>query len=209
MLNGKCIDLLGQAGITLDPEALKAMQRHVRLIREWNAFASLVSKGDLERLGEWHVSDSLSLAPVVLRACGPSGRLMDIGSGGGFPAIPLKIVLPDLELTLVERSVRRVGFLRKVLGALGLSKVKVVHGEFPVCVRGQRADAITARAVDKSRDVLKGVLEFMDEGAVFLCQSVDPRGLLADAFHVERIQDDWTAHGLRRGDLFLVRRATE
>jgi len=208
ILEDSCEALLARAGIVWDETALAAVTRHLELVREWNGYASLVSVGDVEKLVESHVVDSLSLAPVIRRVCGETGRWMDIGSGGGFPAIPAKVVLPGLALTLVERSVRRVGFLRQVVGALALTETNVVHGEFPVCVRGRRADVLTARAVEKPQRILKAVAPFLVQGSVFLCQSGDPGKVIREKFHVERIDDEWTGPGGRRGELFLVSRMT-
>ena len=202
----KVASLLSKDGITLDATAWALVQRHLGLIHEWNTCASLVSAGDLAHLVERHVADALSLAPVIVRACGKSSSLMDVGSGGGFPAIPLKIALPELELTLVERSSRRVGFLRKVVRALGLSRTTILHGEFPGCAAGFRPGVLTARAVENPQRFLKQMQRFMGEAMVFVCQSGDPRGVLGDSFHVEHVSDAWTDAGLRRGNLFVVRR---
>lgn len=206
ILGHSCRDLLAEAGIPLDEVAADALNLYLDLVREWNDSASLVSRGDLEHLVDKHVVDSLSLAPVILEVSGKSGQLLDIGSGGGFPAIPLKIALPNLGLTLVERSRRRGGFLMKVVGKLGLSGVEVVLGEFPGCVQGPSVDVITARAVEKPQRVLRAIARSLRPGAVFLCQSGDPSGLLGPEFHVEHVKDTWHDQGLRRGELYLVRR---
>ena len=149
-----------------------------------------------------HVADSLSLVPYMPER----GLLLDIGSGGGFPAIPLKIVRPGLDVVLVERSSKKVGFLRKVIGALGLKGVKLVEGEFPVCCRDLRPDVVTARAVERGNKVLRQIAKFLPERARFLCQSGDPEGKLGEMFHVEHVEDGWSWQGLRRGELYIVTR---
>ena len=90
------------------------MSQYLSLVREWNDYASLVSKGDLSSLEETHLVDALGLAPVIVRLGQDEGLLLDIGSGGGFPAIPLKIVLPDLQIVMIERCGRKVAFLRNL-----------------------------------------------------------------------------------------------
>ena len=201
-----CFELLERDGIEVPTNARAQLGQFLDLIRDWNAFASLVSAGDLDHLVQSHLADALSLAPLVSTEYDGGGRLLDIGSGAGFPAVPLKIVLPNLKLTMAERSSKKVGFLRKALGVLGLDDVELIHGDFPTQVSADGVRAITARAVEKPARVLRNILRLMPEGSVFLCQSGDPGPNLGDRFHVEPVEDAWTKAGLRRGDLHLIRR---
>ncbi len=202
-----CVNLLNRQGLPITDNAEGQLQQYLDLIIKWNDYASLVSPNDLPRLRETHVVDSLSLLPVIVQECGDRARLLDVGSGGGFPAIPAQIVLPSLDVTLIERSEKKVAFLRKAVAALGLSGIRIKHGEFPHCAEGERPDTITARAVEKPRKFVKNVVPFVEAGALFLCQSGDPRPYLREKFHVEHVRDSWTKSGLRRGDLYLVRLA--
>ena len=181
----------------------RQLDAYVQLIRDWNSFASLVSQNDSALLEQVHLPDSLSLAPLIRNLGKDPLRLLDIGSGGGFPAIPLKIVLPELEVEMVERGARKVGFLEKVVGSLHLDNVRVVQGNFPE-VEVAVPEAVTARAVEKPGKLLPHVLDLLPVGGIFLCQTVLPQ--LDPRFHVERVEDEWTAHGLRRGDLYIIRR---
>lgn len=182
------------------------LDRLADLIREWNAVASLVSAKDAHHLKDRHIADALSLAPWVLAYAGSAGSLLDIGSGGGFPALPIKVVIPGLRVTLVERSAKKVGFLRRAIGALRLTEIEVIYGDYPATIAGGAHDVITARAVEKPARLLKAILEEVVRGAVFLCQLEDLRTELSGMFHVERIHDDWTSAGLRRGSLHVIRR---
>lgn len=179
------------------------LKAYVDLVRDWNRFASLVSQKDLELLEKVHVPDSLSLAPAIRRLGEGPLRLLDIGSGGGFPAVPLKIVLPGLEVEMVERGARKAGFLEKVVGALHLEGVRVVQGNFPE-VEVAVPQVVTARAVEKPGRILPHLLGLLPMGGVFLCQTALPP--LDDRFHVERVEDEWMALRLRRGDLYVIRR---
>ncbi|MBN2308022.1 MAG: class I SAM-dependent methyltransferase [Candidatus Hydrogenedentes bacterium] len=199
--------LLQAEGVEFPPGVAEGIDRHLGLIREWNRVASLVSTGDADRLMEEHVVDSLSLAALVNRWAGDGGWLLDIGSGAGFPAIPIGLVLPRLRISLVERSERKCGFLRKVVAALGLAEVTVLTGEFPRVGGAADADVITARAVEKPAKVLRSVLDAMGDSSVFLCQSGDPRQAVGGGYQILEVDDGWTREGLRRGRLFEVRRA--
>ena len=198
--------LLEAEGVVHAETTAQLLERYCDLIRTFNGVCGLVSRGDVDRLEERHIVDSLSLAPVLWRRGVAEDRLLDVGSGGGFPAIPLKVLLPGLDLTMVERSTKRAGFLHKVIGSLGLKGVRVVMGSFPEDIGEGPWDVVTARAVDKPKDILKGVAGVLSEGGVFLCQFGEPQLENPGMFHVEQIEDEWTRQGLRRGSLHTVER---
>ena len=111
------------------------------LIRRWNVRGNLVSRGDLHRLRERHTEDSLSLLPWV------RGRLADVGSGAGFPGIPLAIARPDMPVVLIERSTGKSLFLRQAAIDLDLANVEVVAQDVAEFEPDALFDTITARAV--------------------------------------------------------------
>lgn len=196
--------------VSLDDAQVARLTEYVFLLRQWNAFVTLVSAGDLPRVEDLHLVDSLSLAAIVREIVPPGGTLLDIGSGGGFPAIPLAVALPDRRFVLMERSAKKVSFLRKVMGALSLGHVRLIRGSFPEDVPPTPPAAITARAVERAEQVLADVAEVLPDGCVFLCQSGDPSGKVdPEVFHVEQIDDAWSNSGLRRGSLHLLRRRGE
>ena len=199
------LSLLEEESFQLTPRVLGQLAAFIGLVNEWNNVAGLVSEGDLALLVENHLVDSISLAPIIKRLGKERGVLLDIGSGGGFPAVPLKVLLPELAVLMVERSERKVGFLIKVLGDLGLSQPKVIHGNFSEIYRKGPVDIITARAVEKGKLLLRQVTRWMPVGSVFLVQSGLPKGL-GPMFHVEHVQDKWQQQGLRRGEVYLVKR---
>lgn len=198
--------LLERADVPMDADLEARLEQYFGLIRQWNGFVSLVSQGDLAKLEENHVADSLSLVPYVWRACGENGLLLDVGSGAGFPALVLKMALPGLRVVLVERSERKVGFLRTAVGALKLEGVEIRCGEFPGVAEGIVPQALTARAVEKPERVLRDVARWLPAGCTFLCQLGAPEGSFREMFHVEHIRDEWSEAGVRRGELYLVRR---
>lgn len=195
------------------------------MIRRYQPVLSLVSQRDLALLEQVHVVDALSLAPMILE-CGPrEGLLLDIGTGAGFPAIPLKVALPELEVVMVERQTKRVGFLQKVVGALGLQNVSIAEVDFPRGFAPVRARWVTARAVEKPDKVTYSILEYLPEGAIWFNQMGHPGELLGERFHVEPstgigsirgrrfhvepVQDAWSDANLRRGRLWRVWRAAD
>ena len=149
--------------------------------------------------------DSLSLAPYI--GLGKKGTaLLDIGSGAGFPAIPLKCFYPDLPVLCVERSVRKAGFLHRVIATLGLEGIEVLAGEFPEHPSKIEARAITARAVERPRQVYNRILQRLPVKSTFLCQLEGVPGTAAGKYQTEVITDVWHQAGLRRGNLQLITR---
>ena len=197
--------LLQDAGLCLRAEQHDQLQSYMALLRQWNPYVSLVSIPDLDHLYARHVVDALSLAPYVLES-GPAPHLLDIGSGGGFPAIPLAIALPALRLTLLERSFKKTGFLRKAAGALQLRQVDLVHGEFPKDLPDIHPTVITARAVEKPEVLTPAILHYLPPTATFLCQSGQVQAIDPAMFHVEPINDAWQDQALRRGSLHRITR---
>lgn len=94
------------------------------LLLKWNAKTNLTAITEIKEIEEKHFSDSLSLLPFLLPPC----RLLDLGTGGGFPGIPLKIALPELEVVLLEARQKKVSFLQAAIAELGLSKIQAYAG---------------------------------------------------------------------------------
>jgi len=198
------LDALLTEGMPVSAAQQGQLEAYAGLVREWNAFASLVSAGDLAEFENRHVVDALSLAPVVRGVHPEAGTLVDIGTGSGIPGIPLAAVLADWQVTLVERSSKKVAFLRKVVGAVGLENVAVVHGRFPEAAGA--GSVYTARAVERPEEIGRALAARMPVGSVYLCQSEATGAFGAGMFHVEHYRDGWTETGLRRGALYVVRR---
>jgi 16S rRNA (guanine527-N7)-methyltransferase len=203
----QCTRLLRHDAIEIPAQAYARMREHTALLRHWNRQVSLVSEGDCSQVESTHLPDALSLAHYVHRACmAGEGGLLDIGSGGGFPAIPLALLFPELPMTLIERSAKKVGFLRYVLTQLGLRQVKLLHGAFPTVSPQEKIAAITARAVEQPARLAVALRTFLVPGTTYLCQSGREADFSGELFHVEPVQDAWTAAGLRRGTLSLITR---
>jgi len=202
----RCIQLLANDGVTISEPMLERIVCFLDLLKTWNDFARLVSKTDINRLIERHLIDSLSLVPVILKMDHAEAIHLDIGSGGGFPAIPLKIVFPKLDVTLIERTERKVGFLRKAVGQLGLFGVRIVHGNFPDVLVSTHPDLITARAVEKPEKIFRQILNYLPGGSCFLCQRTEFPEVASDRFHVEPIHDTWSVSDLRRSKLYVIKK---
>lgn len=153
-------------GVKLQEDCIPLFAAYLRELQDWNRSVRLVSKADSEAVLWAHFLDSLALVPLIEK----EGPLLDVGSGGGFPGIPVKIAKPSLAVHLVESRRRKANFLRHLVRVLGLKDVWVHHsrlgkggvqlGLFPLVV---------ARAVARP-DAWLGLAQSLlaEEGRVFL-----------------------------------------
>ena len=131
------------------------LEIYLYLLSRWSKRVSLVSRRDGSFLATKHLRQALTMVPVV--ASIPRRLVMDLGSGAGFPAIPLKIALPDSYFILVESRRKRAHFLREVIRSVGLDCIEVVNDRIEN-LNPVGADLVTARAVaspDKLLDLVQ------------------------------------------------------
>lgn len=95
------------------------------LYREWNAKINVVSRKDIDSLYAHHILHSLGIAKVV--SFKPGAEILDIGTGGGLPGIPLAIVFPDTQFTLVDGTGKKILVVKEIAQALGLQNVDAQH----------------------------------------------------------------------------------
>ena len=140
-----------RAGISLAPETVEALELYFRLLSKWNAKINLTAL-PLDQPTE-ETFDRLLVEPLAAARCitDRPGQWIDLGSGGGSPAIPLKIVKPSIGLTMIESKVRKAAFLREAIRTLGLTETTVADMRFEEYASkaeaGSSADLVTVRAV--------------------------------------------------------------
>lgn len=133
-------------GLVLDDARLSALEEYLELLRRWNATINLTAL-TLDGFPDTTL-DRLISEPFVASRLVRSGprSLFDLGSGGGSPAIPLKIVRPDLRLTMVESRDRKSAFLRDAIRVLELRQAEVITGRIED-VSAVNIDTVTVRAI--------------------------------------------------------------
>ena len=135
-----------KTGHQLDPYKIEAFGRYHAEIRRVNTVLGLISKNDLDRIPLRHFLDSLT--PALQGVLPTGGTILDIGSGGGFPGIPLAIFAPDTDFVLVESNRKKSVFLRKMRRVLVLNNVTVKHTRAESLPELERScDGAVARAV--------------------------------------------------------------
>jgi 16S rRNA (guanine527-N7)-methyltransferase len=156
--------------VTLTPAQCDAFETYYRELVAWNARVNLTAITKRDEVYVKHFLDSLSVAPFVRAA----RRVLDIGSGAGFPGVPLKIALPDLNVTLLEATGKKVAFLWHIVTQLGLHDVSIVHARAEDVAHdtNHRAqyDVVVVRAVATLATLCEYALPFLQQGGLFIAQ---------------------------------------
>jgi len=155
--------------IVLDERQLAQLERYYELLVEWNEKMNLTGITERDAVYEKHFYDSISLSFYV--NMNKIQKLADIGSGAGFPSIPLKIVFPHLQVLIVDSLNKRINFLNHLVHELGLEKVEAVHGRAEDVARlpqyRDAFDLVTARAVARLAVLNEFCLPFTAVGGTF------------------------------------------
>ena len=129
----------------LSDEAVEQLGKLKALYTEWNAAINVISRKDMDAFDERHVLHSLALVKVMKFA--PGSDVLDVGTGGGFPGIPLAIVYPEVNFVLCDSIGKKMKVVRAVVQALGLTNVTIHHGRAED-IKGQ-FDFVVSRAVTR------------------------------------------------------------
>ncbi len=159
-------EILAEAGIPDFPGAAERLAVHANEMLRWNRSIRLTAITDPVDVAVKHVADSL----LLLRFAPFPGRILDFGSGAGYPGIPLALYLPGARVTVLEASVKKCAFLSRARGMLQLSNVNVVQGraeertELPLPPH----DHIVTRATASAGEVVPLLSPYLADGGRFL-----------------------------------------
>jgi 16S rRNA (guanine527-N7)-methyltransferase len=162
--------LFARYGFNLSDEQLLAFEKYFALLAFYNAQFDLTAITEREAVYEKHFLDSILAADEIA----DSATLVDVGSGAGFPAVPLKIVRPDLRVTAVDSLAKRVTFLGKVAEELAVDLAAVHSRAEDFAVKHREAfDIATARAVAPLNILLEYLAPLVKVGGKVLCYKTD------------------------------------
>jgi len=165
-------ELTDLAGVSLETNQFEALQTYADLLAQWNQKVNLTAITSPEEIRRKHFLDSLSCLLVMKGT--PSARLIDIGTGAGFPGLPLKILQPEMQLTLVESVGKKTNFLSIVVQELGLEQVEIITdraetiGQAPA--HRESYDWAVARAVAGLPVLVEYLLPLVRVGGSILAQ---------------------------------------
>lgn len=162
--------LAADRGVSLSDEQLEKFARYYELLVEWNEKMNLTGITEREQVYEKHFYDSIT--PAFYHDFSSVKSVIDVGSGAGFPGVPLKICFPHLKLTILDSLNKRLVFLQEVTKELGLQNVSFVHSRAEDAGRDAKYreafDMATARAVARMNVLSELCMPFVKAGGVFL-----------------------------------------
>ncbi|MFB5676977.1 16S rRNA (guanine(527)-N(7))-methyltransferase RsmG [Paenibacillus terreus] len=171
-------------GISLDDRQLEQFEIYFRELVDWNEKMNLTGITEREAVYTKHFYDSISLAFYTDMT--QVASVADIGSGAGFPGIPLKICFPHLKLTIIDSLQKRINYLQHLCETAGLQQIELIHGRAEEVARksGYRDsyDLVTARAVARLAVLNEFCLPFVRKGGTFAAmKGSDPAEELQEA----------------------------
>jgi 16S rRNA (guanine527-N7)-methyltransferase len=156
---------LEMLGISPTPAMMERFAVYHDFLMQKNQVMNLTAITDRDEVYKKHFLDSLYLTRVF----SPSGKtLLDVGSGAGFPAFPLKIVFPDLKVTVVDSLDKRIRFLSELSDQLQLEGITLIHGRAEELSQKNTFDLVTARAVARLNVLTELCLPFVKAGGAFV-----------------------------------------
>ncbi len=150
-------------GLDLDDTTQAALLRYAMLLRRWNRVYNLTAVDDPGAIVTRHLLDALAVLPWV-----PEGRLVDVGSGAGLPGLPLALARPELDVTLLDASSKRVRFLRQAVIELGLANAHPLQARAEAHRPQRRYDAVITRAFANISDMLSACRHLVADAGVIL-----------------------------------------
>lgn len=157
-------EMLSEIGISISEQQEQQFERYYELLIEWNDKINLTAITEKEDVYIKHFYDSLCLIKAVKM---DKQSILDVGSGAGFPSIPLKIIFPSISVTIIDALAKRINFLSILTSELGLD-VTLIHGRAEEFGNRESYDIVTARAVANLRVLSELCIPFVRLNGYFI-----------------------------------------
>jgi 16S rRNA (guanine527-N7)-methyltransferase len=182
----------GLEALGLDRALADPLLAYLALLLRWNAAYNLTAIRDPREMVAKHLLDSLAMHGATTPLAAAGGRLADLGTGAGFPGIPLAIAQPGLQVALVESNGKKARFLREAIRSLGLGNAKAVESRIEAYDAPAAFDAITARALATLPLILELGGHLLKPGGVLLAM----KGVVP-ADEIAALPAGWEARDIR------------
>ena len=163
------IGKLKEFNIEINEEQIKSFEKYMNLLLEWNEKINLTAITQPDEVKLKHFVDSLT----VLKYINDDDKVIDIGTGAGFPGIPLKIMNKNTKITLLDSLNKRINFLNIVIEKLDLSNIQAIHGRAEEIARNklyrEKYDVAVSRAVANLSTLTEYMLPFVKIGGKCIC----------------------------------------
>lgn len=154
---------LVELGLELDDATQKKLLDYLALLEKWNKVHNLTAVRNPSDMVTLHLLDSLSVLPHI-----KSGRLLDVGSGAGLPGIPLALVRPDLQVTVMDSSHKKASFMRQAKAVLAIPNLEVVCGRVEEFHPEHKFDMVISRAFSDLAEFMRVTAHLCTDGGIWL-----------------------------------------
>ena len=182
-------NLLKSLGLSLNDKTKTDFEFYMELFKKYNAHTNLISKNDENLLFEKHIFDSLAFN-LFSQKYGYPETIMDIGTGGGFPSLPLALIYPKTKIFAIDSTSKKINFIKEVKEKLKLENIEPMAmriEELPLNLK-ESFDVVTTRALGNLRLVLEYAVPYLKVGGYFVAyKSTDSENELNQAKNVVKI----------------------